>query len=143
MSSSEESSSRQKLQVSTIGLLAATGILAGAAALVGIADNPPGIILLYCSGLTLVLAFAHRWQTPDRFLVLFLGAVLGFFIFVFVHNFAEVGADRISHLPVLAFLLSAVSVVGFIAAVIVCPMAGAVGALGWVAKLDKKARKGD
>ena len=143
MPSNGDSASRKKVQGGTLWLLAATGILAGAGALVGIPDNPPGIILLYCSGLTLVLAFAHRWKSPDRFLGLFMGSILGFFVFVFAHNFAEVGADRIPHLPFLAFILSAVSVIGFFAAVIVCPVAGAVGLLGWVSKLDKKARMGD
>jgi hypothetical protein len=58
---------------------------------------------------------------------------VGFFLMAVIHNFAEVGAERIPNLPVLAFLLTAISVVGFMAAVIVCPAAWVVGFLGWVA----------
>jgi hypothetical protein len=122
--------------------LGATVILVVAAALVGIADNPPGVALLYLAGLSGVLAVAHRWKTPKKFGFLLLMAVLGFFIMVVVHNFAEVGAEKIPHLPVLAFLLTAVSVIGFLAAVIVCPMAGLVGFFGWMATLRRKAGQG-
>jgi len=129
-----------RLRKTTLWFLMAAVVLTGAASLVGIADNLPGIALLYSAGLALVLAVAHRWKSPHRFGFLILGAVVGFILMVVVHNFAEVGADRLSHLPALAFILSAFSVVGFILAVIVCPVAGAVGALGFVATLDKRAK---
>jgi hypothetical protein len=137
-----ESPSRFRLPTSTLLLLGATLILAIAASLVGISDNPPGIALLYGAGLTFALAIAHRWASPKKFGLLFLGSLVGFFIMVVIHNFAEVGAHRISNLPVLAFLLSAISVIGFIAAVIICPMTGLVGAIGWIATLGKLGKDG-
>jgi hypothetical protein len=115
--------------------------LTAAALLVGVADNPPGVALLFCAGFTLVLAVVHRWRSSKKFGFLFLGAVLGFFIMVVVHNFAEVGADQVSHIPVLFFFLSAVSVIGFLAAIFICPVASLVGAIGWVAMLGREARK--
>ncbi|MBT8396091.1 MAG: hypothetical protein HKO65_03800 [Gemmatimonadetes bacterium] len=127
---------------STVYFLLAAGILTLAASLVGISDSPPGIALLYGAGLMSVLAVVHRWKQPKRFGILFLGSVAAFFIMVIVHNFAEVGADRISHLPALAVVLSGLSVVGFVIAVIVCPMAGVVGALGWVATAGRQIRNG-
>jgi hypothetical protein len=141
MTTQKESPLRRALRGSTIIFLVATVTLTVAASLVGIADNPPGILLLYGAGLTLVLAVTHRWRSPNKFGLLFFGAVLGFFFMVVLHNFAEVGADRTSHLPVLAFLLSAVSIVGFISAIIVCPVAGAVGAFGWMAMFDRQKRR--
>jgi hypothetical protein len=118
--------------------MGATLILVVAAFAVGISDNPPGIVLLYGAGMTAVLTLAHGWRSPEKFGYLLLGSILGFFVMAVIHNFAEVGAERISHLPVLAFLLTVVSVVGFFAAVIVCPAAGVVGFLGWVATVVRK-----
>jgi hypothetical protein len=103
-----------------------------AALLVGISDNPPGIILLYGAGLTAVLAVVHRWRSARRFGYLVLSAALGFLVLAAIHNFAEVGAEGLSHLPVVAYPLAAVSVVGFMLAVVVCPAAVLVGVVGWV-----------
>ena len=141
MNANAESSSRFRIHKTTTGFLAATVALTVAAVMVGIADNLPGIALLYCAGFTLVLATTHRWRNPGQFGWLLLVSILGFFIMVVVHNFAEVGADRISHLPALALFLSAVSVIGFVTAVIVCPVAVLVGVLGFVATTDLKAKK--
>jgi hypothetical protein len=105
---------------------------------VGIADNPPGIALLYGAGLTGVLAIAHRWRSPSKFGYLLAAAIVGFFVTALVHNFAEVGAESLTHLPLLAFLLTAVSIVGFFTAVIVCPAAGLVGLVGWAATVGRK-----
>ena len=70
-----------------------------------------------------------------------LGAVAGFFVLAVVHNFAEVGADRIADIPVVPQVLTVISVAGFLAAVIVCPMAGIVGAVGWVVNLGRDSRR--
>jgi len=104
---------------------------------VGISDNLPGIALLYGAGLTLVLAVTHRWKNPRKYGLLLLGGVVGFFVLAAIHNFAEVGADRIAPVPVIPMILSAISVVGFLAALIVCPMACLVGAVGGVVTLKK------
>ncbi len=133
-----ESSGRRSFRRSTRALLAATVALVLAASLVGIADNLPGITLLYGAGMTGVLAVAHRWRSPDKFVYLLIAAIVGFFVTAVAHNFAEVGAERIAHLPVLAFLLTTVSVTGFFAAVIVCPAAGVVGLVGWMATMGRK-----
>ncbi len=142
MPEKQEATPRRGSRKSTAFFLIATGILTLAALVVGVSDNPPGIALLYSAGLMSVLAIAHRWRQPRRFGILFLGAIVSFFIMAMLHNFAEVGADRISHLPGLAVVLSGISVIGFVAAVIVCPMAGAVGAVGMVATAGRQLRKG-
>lgn len=130
--------SRLKPRGSTLGFLGATAILTLGASLVGISDNLPGILLLYGAGICLVLAITHRWRSPNKFGFLLGGSIIGFFIMVVVHNFAEVGAERIAHLPAMALFLSAISVVGFITAVILCPAAVAVGLIGFSASLTTK-----
>lgn len=117
----------------TFWLLGGTVGLTAAASVVGISDNLPGILLLYCAGLTLVLAETHRWRSSKKFGRLFLWALVGFFILVMVHNFTEVGAERIGHIPVLSWPLMVVAVASFLTAIIVCPMACLVGAVGWAA----------
>jgi hypothetical protein len=139
MADQTTSSSRSKRI--TLGLLGGTAVLTASALGVGISDNLPGIALLYCAGLTLVLAATHRWRGPKKFGLLFLGAVVGFFVLAAVHNFAEVGAHRISDIPVVPLVLTVISVVGFLAALIICPMAGLVGAVGWVVNLGRDSRR--
>jgi len=125
----------------TLWLLGGTAVLAACALGVGISDNPPGIALLYCAGLSLVLAATHRWRSSRTFGLLLVGAVAGFFVSAVVHNFAEVGAHRIADIPVVPQVLTVISVVGFLAAVIVCPMAGLVGAVGWAVNLRRDSRR--
>jgi hypothetical protein len=119
----------------TLTLLAVTAVLTGLALWVGISDNPPGIVLLYGAGVSLVLSGTHRWRSPKRFGFLLGASGVGFVLNVLIHNFSEVGAERITHLPVLAALLTAVSVVSFLLAIIVCPMGGLVGTIGGIATL--------
>ncbi|MBE0418368.1 MAG: hypothetical protein IBX63_11440 [Coriobacteriia bacterium] len=63
----------------TLALIVLAAILAVAAVLIGIDDNPPGIALAALSGAALVTAFVHHWRSPRRFLLLSaasLGAVV-------------------------------------------------------------------
>jgi hypothetical protein len=133
----DQAGSSSRSRKITLWLFGGTAVLTAAALGVGISDNLPGIVLLYGAGLTLVLAVTHRWRSSKRFGLLFLGAAVGFFVLAAVHNFAEVGADRIADFPVVPLVLTVISVVGFVAAVIVCPMAGLVGAVGWIVNLGR------
>lgn len=65
----------------TLLLLAACLLLAVAAALVGIDDNLPGILLALFAALAFVLAFAHPWRSARNFLYLLLASILGFVLF--------------------------------------------------------------
>jgi hypothetical protein len=133
----DQNDSRSASRKTTLWLLGGTVVLTVAALWVGISDNPPGIVLLYLAGLALVLAGTHRWKSSRKFGRLFLAALLAFFILAVVHNFTEVGAERIAHIPVLSWPLMAVAVVSFLAAIIVCPMACLVGAVGWIVNLGR------
>jgi uncharacterized membrane protein (UPF0136 family) len=63
-------------------LLAICVLLAIAAAVVGVDDNPPGILLAFLSATAFVLAFVHPWRTARKFMFLILVSVIGFVLFV-------------------------------------------------------------
>lgn len=63
-------------RVRTFRLLALGVVLALAAMIVGIGDNPPGILLAYLALIAFVLAFVHPWQTRKPYLYLLCASVL-------------------------------------------------------------------
>ena len=66
--------------------------------IVGIPDNPPGIILAYISIGAIILAFVHHWTVLKMFSVLLIASVICFPVFVILHNLFDVlatGADDI------------------------------------------------
>jgi hypothetical protein len=66
----------------TFILLAICVLLAIAAVVVGIDDNPPGILLALLSATAFVLAFVHPWRIAKKFIFLLLTSVLGFGLFI-------------------------------------------------------------
>jgi hypothetical protein len=60
----------------TFRILALGAALALAAMIVGIGDNPRGILLAFLAVIAFVLAFVHPWQTPKRYLYLLCISVL-------------------------------------------------------------------
>ena len=66
----------------TLILLAACALLAIAAVVIGIDDNPPGGALALLAAIAFVLAFAHPWRRTRNFLFLFLASILGFILFI-------------------------------------------------------------
>lgn len=55
-------------------LLTLCGLFTIGAAVLGIDDNPPGILFAYLAAFAFVLAFAHPWQTARPFVLLLLAA---------------------------------------------------------------------
>jgi len=64
----------------TLLLLAAVAVLAVAAGVVGIDDNPIGISLVMLSATSLVLALAHPWRASAQFRRLTYVSALGFVV---------------------------------------------------------------
>jgi hypothetical protein len=62
-------------RIKTFILLFVCGLLAIAAAVLGIDDNPPGILLAFLAALALILAFVHPWRTEREFLFLLLASI--------------------------------------------------------------------
>ncbi len=111
-------------------ILAVCAALAAASAIVGISDNPPGIVLAFLSAGAFIVAFVHPWRTPRPFLLLLLAAAIGFVVLAAGHNFFEVVGDRIAGPPLLKGLLQGVGVIAFLLAILVAPAAFVVGAVG-------------
>ena len=100
--------------------------------LIGISDNLPGLLLCYIAVTALILAFVHTWRRVKRFLILLGASLIGFPLFVILHNLfyglGQVAADVI----VLGTLLEFLHVVFFLVAIMVCPPGVLIGAVGSV-----------
>ena len=71
-------------RIKTLILLVICCLSAIASTVVGIDENPPGILLALLAAVTFVLAFSHLWRTARKFMFLLLAAVLGFVLFIIV-----------------------------------------------------------
>jgi hypothetical protein len=116
----------------TVVSLAIAGILAIAAGIIGISDNPPGIFLAYGAAAALVLAFVHPWRSSRQFRYFFYTSFVGFFVLVVVHNVFEVVAGRMGGPGFLVAVLQGIQVAAFLIAVLICPPAIVIGAVGAV-----------
>jgi len=65
------------------------GLLAIASVVVGIDDNPPGVLLAYLAATAFVLAFSHPWRTARKFMFLLLASVLGFILFIILSMISD------------------------------------------------------
>jgi hypothetical protein len=138
--------SGRRRRAATLVLIAAGCACLVAAFLVGIADNPPGLALVYLAATAWILALAHRWRRVRSFLILLGTSLAGFPLAVVLHNlFYALGilaADAVVLQPVLGFL----EVAFFLVAVFVCPpgaVIGAAGALVLAVRQWKRARASD
>lgn len=111
------------------------------ALIVGVSDNMPGIILCYLATVVLVVAPTRTWRKTKRFLILLGASVLGFFVFVFLHNAFYALTVFTSHIAALSHLMEAFHVVFFIIAVFLCPATFLVGALGSIVCAITRRRK--
>ncbi len=113
----------------TIGLFVLGSGLAIAAALIGLADNPPGILLALLAAMAAVTAFVHPWRTVNQFWHLAFYSVLGLVLFGVLHNVFEALAHH--HAGVLSkYALEPLAVTAFLVAILVCPAAILVGLIG-------------
>jgi len=116
----------------TVVLLAIAAVLAAAAGVVGISDNPPGILLAYGAAAALVVAFVHPWRTSRQFRYFFYTSFVGFFVLVVVHNVFEVVAGRMGGPGFVVAVLQGIQVAAFLIAILICPPALVIGAVGAV-----------
>lgn len=124
-------SSPQNRVVSS-ALIALCCVFALAARAVGIADNPPGILLAYLASAAAVLAFVHPWRTSRRFRLLFYGSFVGLAAFGVAHNLLEALAHGVGGQGPFGSVLEGLGVAAFLVAVLGFPPAFLVGAVGWI-----------
>jgi hypothetical protein len=127
----------------TLLFLAIGALALVAALLVGINDNPPGLILIYTAVTAFLLAWVHPWRSVKRFLILLGASLLGFPVAAVLHNLfyalAELAAEFVGLAQVLGFLDG----VFFLIGVLVCPPGILVGAVGAAATAILRARRKD
>ncbi len=128
-------------RIQAIILLVICGLLAIAAAVVGINDNPPGILLAFLAATAFILAFALPWRTTKKFMFLLLASVLGFVLFAILNIiFDSVIQDPATSGALRDLIQSpAIDALNLIIAMI-CPAAFIVGAVGSVAMFIRSRR---
>ena len=126
----------------TFILLAVCGLLAIAAAAVGVDDNPPGVLLAFLAATAFVLAFVHPWRTAKKFVLLLLASVLGFVLYIALNIVLDTAAQDPATAGALRDLLQSpvVEALSVIIAIL-CPAAFIVGAVGSVAMFMRNRRR--
>ena len=107
----------------TIIFFSISGLSLLMAFVIGISDNPPGILLCYVSSASLILVFIHNWTRLRSFLILLGTSIVGFFLFVLLHNLFYALAEYSSNIIILKSIFDFLHVITFIIAVILCPAA--------------------
>ncbi len=125
-----EALSTPRNQTLTFVFLAICCASAIAAVVVGISDNPPGILLAFGAATALILAFVHSWRTAKQFRLFLYASVLGLVIFGILHNVFEALAGKAASASALQSLLQGLGVATFLVAVLICPPAILVSAVG-------------
>lgn len=120
----------RKYRSRTLILLSICALAAIAAAILGIDDNPPGILCAYLAALALVLAIVHPWRTARRFRSLLYASLLGFALFAVLNNAFAALAHSPATSGALQLLLQALAVACFLIATLISPAAFLVSALG-------------
>jgi hypothetical protein len=128
-------------RIRTLFLLVICGLLAIAAAAVGIDDNPPGILLAFLAATAFVLAFVHPWRTARQFRFLLYASVLGLALFAILYNVFAAVAHNSATAGALQNLLQGLAVAAFFLATLICPAALIVGAVGSVAMFIRSRRR--
>ena len=101
------------------------------ALIVGIDDNPPGIVLCFIGSILFILAFTYSWKKAKPFLLLVVFSLVGFVISAILHNVLEaIGGE--------GTLLGIIGVVFFLIAIFICPAGLLVGIGGSIVKSFKK-----
>jgi hypothetical protein len=117
-------------------------LLVTIALVIGINDNPPGILLAYLAGVSLILAFAHPWRTPRKFIYLLLASALGLVLFVLLN----IATDAMAQSPATSGRLfdltqsPAFEAINMIIAILF-PAAFLVGVVGAVAAFIRSRRR--
>lgn len=98
--------------------------------IVGISDNPPGIIISYIGFVFLVIAFTYNYQKTKSYVILLISSIIGFVLFAILHNVLEaIGKGT---------FLETIGVFFFLAGIFLCPAGILVGIFGIITGLIKR-----
>jgi uncharacterized membrane protein YdcZ (DUF606 family) len=111
--------------------------LLAAAMVIGISDNPPGILLAYAASVCAVLALTTGWQHPRKHFYLFVGSLLAFVVTAILHNVFE-GVASVIGVPWLKAAGGAIGAAFFLIAILLCPAGMLVGAAGGIASMLRR-----
>jgi hypothetical protein len=136
-----EALSTPRNRIWTFFLLVICGLSAIAAAMVGIDDNPPGILLAFIAAIAFILAFVHPWRTSRQFRRLLYTSVLGFVVFGLLSNVFEAITWKLGGSGLVHDLLNAAGSACILIAVLVCPPGLLVGAVGAVVMFIRNRRR--
>jgi hypothetical protein len=114
-------------------LLACAAVLLGAALLVGVSDNPPGILLLMLSAMAAVLALVGPLRTRRHCELLLLWSLVSLVAGVILHNVSDAVGAAVGPAWLKA-IFAAIGVAFFLVAIILGPAGALVGAIGIVVK---------
>ena len=98
--------------------------------IIGIADNPPGLLLCFIGVVALILVFVHRWRKAKNYLILFVVSLIGFAVFAVLHNVMYGLEKMAADIIVLSQLLRFLDILFFLIAIMVCPPGILIGAVG-------------
>jgi hypothetical protein len=122
-------------------LFIAVGCIALTAGLVvGISDNPPGIILLYLASASFVLALAHRWRTVKSYVILLIASLVGFPVAAVLHNLLYALGEVAKEVAVVKTAAEALHVTFFLIAILLCPVGVLIGGAGGLFTWMRKRR---
>ncbi len=79
-----EAFSTSRSRIKAFVLLEVCVLFAISSVVVGINDNPPGVLLAFIAAIAGVLAFVHPWRAVKKFASLLLASVIGFVLFIFL-----------------------------------------------------------
>lgn len=89
-----------------------------------------GVLLSLVAGCSLILAFVHSWRKVWKFLILLGASVIGFPLFVILHNLFYALGIMTADMIVLHYLFEFLHAASFLIAIFVCPAGFLIGAAG-------------
>jgi len=124
-----QTSTKSSRMATLLWVVMCCGSLA-AAFIVGISNNRLGLALCYVAASSIILAFVHRWRKVWKFLILLGASVIGFPLFVILHNLFYGLGELAAGIIVLSHLLEFLHATFFLIAVLVCPAGFLISAVG-------------
>ena len=118
-------------------VLVACGLLAIAAARLGISDNPPGIVVAFLSIAAFVTALVHRWRRARPFWLLAGGSLAALVVLALLAILFGILSNKLGPGGLLAGVVGVLSG-GCMLAAMVCPSALVVGAVGGLVMLVRE-----